>query len=193
MYANQTHVVGYENKSALLSVSYTNINKNTNWFQIRWDLFSPTKVQLVICTITKTNGKKTIKHFPLDGYEKRMMVNPETGSLVIQHLKMEDSGIYKVSMLDSNQTKYVEINVTVNHIQEKGLMEGFFVDRKPFSGRQCICFNNSSSVDAPTSAWIIFSSRLSTILIVLLVCLGLHIRSKRTERQRMLSRLNKYR
>lgn len=207
----QKDVTGYENGSILLSVSYT-IVKQVRWFQIRWDRLNQTAEvrnrfnHLLICTIRDDGtGKKTITMFPTDGYEKRMRVFPENGSLIIQHLKMEDSGIYRVSMMDNNQTKYFDINLTVNYDQTHGknttisygqtrdVENAFTMDKEPSLEGQFTCSCNNSGVDVPTSAWIILCSRLSSVLITILVFLALHIQGRRAQRQRMLSRLYKYR
>ncbi|XP_040191721.1 uncharacterized protein LOC120924767 [Rana temporaria] len=190
----QTDVTGYEKGSILLSVSYHMV-KRVNWFQIRWNRFNQTvEGHLLICTIRDDGfGKKTITLFPSDGYEKRMRVVPENGSLIIQHLKMEDSGTYRVYMMDNNQTESFDINVTVKDGQTQGLENAFTMDKAPSLEGQLTCSCNNSGVDVPTTAWIIFSSRLSSVLITMLVFLTLHIRGRKAQRQRMMSRLYKYR
>ncbi|XP_077334519.1 uncharacterized protein LOC143975827 [Lithobates pipiens] len=190
----QKDVAGYENGSILLSVSYHMVTR-VSWFQIRWfRLIQTAENPLLICTIRDDGpGQKTITLFPTDGYEKRMKVFPENGSLIIQRLKMEDSGMYRVSMMDNNQTKSFDINVTVNYDQTHGLENAFTMDKAPSLERQFNCSCNNRGVDVPTSAWIILSSRLSSVLITILVFLALHIQGRRAHRQRMLSRLYKYR
>ncbi|XP_044130537.1 uncharacterized protein LOC122923445 [Bufo gargarizans] len=174
----QTHVTGYENDSIILAVSYQ-ISNTTDWLQIRWDMVHPKHVHLIICTVQSgTQPKHSM--FPENGYESRMTIIPENGSLNITHLKMEDSGTYKVSMLNNELEKEMLINFTVLPVRTE--------DPAPVAdtGGYCICSGNISSVDVATSAWILLGRRLSSIFIAVLVLLGMHFKTWNRFRRRTL-------
>ncbi|XP_077136257.1 uncharacterized protein LOC143793286 isoform X2 [Ranitomeya variabilis] len=177
----QPEVTGYENVSNVLAVSYQT-SKSTDWLQIRWNIIHPKPLHLILCTIRLENISSS-KMFPENGYESRMTIDPASGSLIIKHLKMEDSGIYKVSVLDNEHENWILINVTVLPAQTEGpaptaVQEG-----------QCICSSNSSSASVPMSAWILLSSRVSSILLALLVLFGIHFKNRNQSQRRTLRTL----
>ncbi|XP_063809986.1 uncharacterized protein LOC135030174 [Pseudophryne corroboree] len=213
IFAAQSQVTGCENGSTMLAVSYK-ICKEIQWLQIRWELVIDTKpVQLVICTIQPLNSSKKeldFRIYPPNGFEKRMTIIPHNGSLKIEHLKVTDSGTYKVSVLDSNLTVYTNINLTVSsfinvpkncvqsegHEQEKQEEEEEEEEEKgPVTEGHCICPSYNSSIDVATSAWIFLSSRLSSTFLILLVLFGLQVKNRKQQRHRKVKMLppNRYR
>ncbi|XP_073514044.1 uncharacterized protein [Phyllobates terribilis] len=175
----QPQVTGYENDSNVLAVSYQT-SKRTDWLQIRWNIIHPKPLHLVICTIRSGNLSGS-KMFPENGFESRMTIDPESGSLIIKHLKMEDGGIYNVSVLDNEHENWTLINVTVLPAQTEApaaVLEG-----------PCLCSSNSSSASVPLSAWILLSSRVSSIFIALLVLFGIHFKNRDQPRRRTLRTL----
>ncbi|XP_068122307.1 uncharacterized protein [Hyperolius riggenbachi] len=195
----EPEVTVYERTSIILPVAYYT-EVEPDWFQIRWDIYeNSTLVQLVICTIQADNSsqppdEKSIKQFPPQGYEKRMTIFPWNGSLMIHHLMMKDTGTYRAYFLDSKTFIETYINITVIPVPTQEPEEVFTTEPETLlrDGRQCICATNSS-VDVPTSAWIILSSRLTSVFIALLVILSLHIHNKKIHRQRWLSQFSRYR
>ncbi|XP_066430692.1 uncharacterized protein [Eleutherodactylus coqui] len=164
--AAQPQVIGYENDSIVLAVSYET-DSRTNWLQIRWNIIHPKPLHLIICTIRSGNLSNHIM-FPENGYESRMTVDPKSGSLKVKHLKTEDGGTYNVSILDTQLERWTLINVTVlrNTTEERLSVAA--------TENPALCLCNSTSVNVPTSAWILLGSRLSSVLIAVLVLLGIH-------------------
>ncbi|XP_073418918.1 uncharacterized protein [Dendrobates tinctorius] len=177
----QPQVTGYENDSNVLAVSYQTA-KRTDWLQIRWSIIHPKALHLILCTIRWGNVSSS-RMFPENGYESRMTIDPESGSLIINHLKMEDGGIYNVSVLDNEHESWTLINVTVLPAQSEGPAPAAVHEG------QCICSSNSSSASVPMSAWILLSSRLSSILIALLVLFGIHFKHRSQSQRRTLRTL----
>lgn len=179
--AVQPEVTGYEKDSIVLGMSYQTSNK-VAWRQIRWNIVYPKSVHLIICTIRSENISDHIM-FPENGYDSRMIIDPESGSLKIKHLKMEDGGTYNVSILDNQHEKWALINVTVLTAGTEGSV------RAAITEGPCICSGNGSSVNVPTSAWILLSSRVSSVFISLLVLLVIHWRNRNRSRSRTLRTL----
>ncbi|XP_069601131.1 uncharacterized protein [Ranitomeya imitator] len=193
----QPEVTGYENGSNVLAVSYQT-SKSTDWLQIRWNIIHPKHLHLILCTIRLENISNS-KMFPENGYESRMTIDPASGSLIIKCLKMEDSGIYKVSVLDKEHENWTLINVTVLPAQTED-DTGFKDDTgikvtsngpapAAVQEGQCICSSNSSSASVPMSAWILLSSRVSSILLALLVLFGIHFKNRNRSQRRTLRTL----
>ncbi|XP_075036173.1 uncharacterized protein LOC142097798 isoform X2 [Mixophyes fleayi] len=202
IFAVQSQVTGLENGSTMLDVSYQT-NKEIQWLQIRWELVSqPIPVQLAICTIQAqdSSNQKSIRMYPPKGFEKRMSIIPDNGSLIIQHLKMNDSGTYRVSVLDSNLTVSTSINLTVsdiinvtaNYVTCEGpeIEHVEIQETQPVVEGHCICPSYNSTMDVATSAWIFFSSRLSSTFIILLVLFRLLVKNKKPQRHRKLKMLS---
>ncbi|XP_077136249.1 uncharacterized protein LOC143793286 isoform X1 [Ranitomeya variabilis] len=191
----QPEVTGYENVSNVLAVSYQT-SKSTDWLQIRWNIIHPKPLHLILCTIRLENISSS-KMFPENGYESRMTIDPASGSLIIKHLKMEDSGIYKVSVLDNEHENWILINVTVLPAQTEDFVETITISTAQPEGPaptavqegQCICSSNSSSASVPMSAWILLSSRVSSILLALLVLFGIHFKNRNQSQRRTLRTL----
>ncbi|KAM4053938.1 uncharacterized protein ACNLHF_006464 isoform 1-T1 [Anomaloglossus baeobatrachus] len=207
----QPQVTGYENAPNILAVSYQT-SKRTDWLQIRWNIVHPKTLHLIICTI-RSGDLATAKMFPENGYESRMTIDPESGSLIINHLKMEDDGIYNVSVLDNEQESWTLINVTVLPAQtEDGpqavtvfgcihhtlLHQDISAESPEEKGGptpaavhegQCICYSNGSSASVPASAWILLSSHVSSIVITLLILFGIHFKNRNQPPRRTLRAL----
>ncbi|KAM4053939.1 uncharacterized protein ACNLHF_006464 isoform 2-T2 [Anomaloglossus baeobatrachus] len=177
----QPQVTGYENAPNILAVSYQT-SKRTDWLQIRWNIVHPKTLHLIICTI-RSGDLATAKMFPENGYESRMTIDPESGSLIINHLKMEDDGIYNVSVLDNEQESWTLINVTVLPAQTEGPTPAAVHEG------QCICYSNGSSASVPASAWILLSSHVSSIVITLLILFGIHFKNRNQPPRRTLRAL----
>ncbi|XP_063315831.1 uncharacterized protein LOC134615274 [Pelobates fuscus] len=192
---HQLHVGGYENSSVILSTSY-DLSKPLTWLQIRWELVSLSPpLQLVICTIRSSEEGSIIKQFPENGYEDRMFITPENGSLTINHMQNNDSGLYRVTIRDKQVSEIATINVTVFEKNQE------FVDieiednlevtadenktsHKPRTLAHCICSDNSTSVDLHTTAWIFFGSRISSALLSLIMLGSLHLYLSQPRRYR---------
>ncbi|OCT99091.1 hepatocyte cell adhesion molecule [Xenopus laevis] len=183
--ASQPHVRGTRNNSLLLSTTY-NFPPETNWIQIKWELLEP-KTELVRCSIHKPNSASEeeslrIKTFPPEGFEGRMQIIPENGSLVIRHLTQSDNGVYQVTLRDSKIVVSTTINVTVEDPVKStsSVLEHAPVIPNNTETRMenqmapyCFCTSNSSSISMPTSAGIVLGSRIFTILFTLAVFFGL--------------------
>ncbi|KAE8628695.1 hypothetical protein XENTR_v10000178 [Xenopus tropicalis] len=191
--ASRSHVRGTQNSSLLLSISY-NILPETSWIQIKWDLLDP-KTELVRCTIRGPNSSSeeenlSIKTFPPGGFEGRMHIIPENGSLVIHRLAQSDSGIYQVTLRDSKSSASATINVTVEDAKKAitsvwehvpATPNNTETEMKTQTAPYCFCTSNSSSVSLPTSAGIVLGSRIFTMLITLTIffCLGMETKPPR--------------
>ncbi|CAN2391549.1 hypothetical protein PRIEUP_LOCUS1589 [Pristimantis euphronides] len=175
--AVQPQVAGYENNSIILATSYQSGSK-MDWLQIRWNIVYPKPVHLVICTLL---SEKLPNHrmFPENGYESRMTIDPKSGSLMVKHLKMEDSGTYNVSVLDTQVERWTLINVTVLSARTEAPVSSAVVE----DSSDCSC--NSS---VPSSAWVVLGCRVSSIFITFLILLGIHFRSRKRPRCRRVKR-----
>ncbi|XP_071988775.1 uncharacterized protein [Engystomops pustulosus] len=186
-------VTGYENDSITLAVSYEASN-TTDWLQIRWIMVHPKARDLVICTRRSENNYST---FPENGYENRMTVDPETGTLTIKHLSKEDEGTYKMSIMDTTHENSILLNVTV---LPAGVTESHLElehDSEPVPGPgptaiyrdHCFCSRNSSSIDVSTSAWIFFISRVSSFFITFFLLLFIYTKNRNRPGRRRLRTL----
>ncbi|XP_053305206.1 uncharacterized protein LOC128467567 [Spea bombifrons] len=178
--ANRSHVTGYEKTSITLSVSY-NISEPTAFLQIRWLFHKPPPKILAMCTIT--SGQ--IQHYTAEGYEQRVRIVPETGSLVINRLQKSDSGLYQLLIHDRSS-----INITVEVL---GFYNWSEATDEPPKSSPCIC--SSAGLDLSTSAWIFLGSRLSSVIIALSVLCGLHLFHKKPkpyERRRRVTPDSRY-
>ncbi|XP_053560358.1 uncharacterized protein LOC128650439 [Bombina bombina] len=175
---HQSHVKGIQGQTLELAISYQ-ITQPITFMQIQWDLLSSPTVTLVMCTIRSINvgtaNEPRITQVPPRCYKNRMDITLENGSLIIKGLRKNDTGIYQVTLRDSVRSVVATINVTVEDIGE--VQVGTQVPDV------CYCATNSSSVGFNTLAWTIMGSRLSSILITLIVLVGIKIiKSKRRKK-----------
>ncbi|CAM9384123.1 unnamed protein product [Bubo scandiacus] len=104
-------------QSVLLPISYR-FNSTPHFpMSIRW-MFSNSPDVLIACTVLNCSlgargapSSCIANHFPHHTYQRRAEVFPENGSLLLQHLRLSDSGVYSVRFRLSYQTWHVTLTV----------------------------------------------------------------------------------
>ncbi|XP_043919557.1 uncharacterized protein LOC122795045 [Protopterus annectens] len=113
----QECIMGYEEESILLSVSY-NLSKPVKFLQIKWEFLPEMSVVLMhtIRQSTAVNGsseKFSNKSFTSAQYRNRVSVCIQNGSLQIEALHKNDSGAYRITVKDSQSSVTNILNLTV--------------------------------------------------------------------------------
>ncbi|KFP73337.1 hypothetical protein N311_07587, partial [Apaloderma vittatum] len=99
---HQDSVNGTVGQSVLLPVSYRFEGAPHFPVSIRWT-FGNSSDPLITCTVNCSAGDGGVprncsaNHFPHRAYHGRTEIFPENGSLLLRHLQLSDSGVYRVT------------------------------------------------------------------------------------------------
>ncbi|CAH2299144.1 transmembrane and immunoglobulin domain-containing 1-like [Pelobates cultripes] len=156
--ASQLSIDEYEGSSVVLSTSYSLTNPK-DVLRIKWELDGTSPTTLGVCT----KKENSTSHFPSSGYERRMRVVPENGSLIINRLQKKDSGKYRVTIYDASQSDSVTITVTVLESD----FQDFNTTMTPQTSFVCFCPSNITNISKSSLAWIFLGTRLSSVFILL--------------------------
>nr|XP_047926693.1 uncharacterized protein LOC125183577 [Anser cygnoides] len=113
----QDAVNGTVGQSVLLPVSYTFNSSPCFPVSIKWTFGHPSQV-VISCTVLNCSlgaggapKNCTAKCFPSASRSRRVELFPENASLLLQDLKLSDSGVYNVSFVQQQQSRHITLTV----------------------------------------------------------------------------------